>query len=234
MNTAQFPPARSLAGRIAFVPECRGDPLGAFPLLTKEQRPYNLWLTELILEPVLGRWLAEPASGPVPVAADVDRACDRARRAFREILPTAIGLGDTALLAAMGVTANLERTLALIGELLVDGVGTDASGAAGSGPPFRLSRLWCGLTAYPPGTAYFSGRIHPPAHSSRLDPRRRDPGHLAHALWCPAATIGARCDEAIAVLREGIRRSGLFTPGALRHLRGHSIPARSRGGAPRR
>jgi len=59
-------------------------------------------------------------------------------------------------------------------------------------------------------------------HVARLRANRSDPGHLRNALWCSSAEIEARCTEAIAILREEIRRSGLFPRGALA----------ARGGAP--
>jgi len=199
-----------------FAPEGRGDPLAAFPSLVKADQPYNLWLTAHVLEPVLTAWLAwEPgrtgsSGGIVP---EVARSSQLARAAFKELLPAAVSAGDPALLAAMGVTANLQRTLGVLGEHLLAGGRLMAAPPAPPGPAFRLSRFWCGLAEYPEKAPYFAAPVRPPTPPGRLQPRRRDPRHLANALWCSLAAINQNCDEAIAVLREEIVRSGLYTPG---------------------
>jgi hypothetical protein len=214
-----------------FVAETRGNPLGAYPGLGRPGRPYNLWLTEELLEPLLELW-REPRGGgagrAAAVAEDFAGLARRSRQAFQEVLPAAIRAGDPALLAALGVTANLERTAAVLGEFLAEGGRLGTGAPRGPAPSFRLSRLWCGLVEYPERTPYFPARIHAPVHASRLNQRRRDSRHLANALWCSPATIAARCDEATLRLRDAILRSGLFEPGDLRHLRGPSVSLRSR------
>jgi hypothetical protein len=217
----------TIAERIQFVPESRGDPLGSFPVLCLAGRPYNLWLTEQVLEPVLGRWsidqLAEGSAAPA-LAHDVEWASGRSRLAFQEILPSAANLGDPAVLAVMGVTANLQRTLGLLGEFILDGAAPGFERHPGPAPAFRLSRLWCGLIDYPDHGPYFPGRVRPPVHPARLHPQRRDPRHLANALWCSIGEINARCDEALVNLRTKILQSGLFAPEDLRHLHADAVP----------
>jgi len=221
----------STAAWAAFVTETRGNPLGAFPSLGRDDRPYNLWLTEELLEPLLARWSAprDPGAGSARmVAGDFAWLSQCCRRAFGEILPTAISAGDPALLAAMGVTANLQRTAAVLGEFIAAGGSLAPARVAGPAVAFRLSRLWCGLVEYSERAPYFPARVHAPIHASRLNQRRRDSRHLANALWCSPAVITARCEEATVRLREAIRRSGLFEPGDLQHLRGPSVSLRGR------
>ena len=207
-----------------FGPERRGDPLGAYPSLQREGLPFNRWLTGHILDPVLERW-SRPARDGRPqleaVLNDVDWASGRVRLAFQENLAAATRLGEPAILAAMSVSANLQRTLALLGEFMLDD-------APPPGPPiFRLSRLWCGLVDYPKESDYFIARVRRPVPPSKLRAHRRDNGHLRNAFWCSSREIEARCAESIGVLREEIRRTGLFTPDDLRHLHSPSIPGRS-------
>jgi hypothetical protein len=209
--------AVSIMRRARFFPEIRGDPLGAFPSLTVADRPYNLWLAEQVLAPVLAHWGGLDLAGKALAAAiadDVEWAGGRCRLAFQSILPPAAVLGHPALLAAMGVTANLQRSLALLGEFILDGAAPRAWGRR----DFRLSRLWCGLTEYPDRTPYFPGPIAAPLHPGRLNPQRLDLRHLSNALGCPLGVVHARCDEAIAVLRHEIRRGGHFTPDDFRRL----------------
>jgi hypothetical protein len=222
---------QSIPGSASFVAEARGNPLGAFPSLVLQDRPYNLWLTEALLDPLLARWRAPLGAGPDrshQVADEVGGISERGRRAFQEVLPAAISAGDPALLAAFGVTANLQRTAAVIGEYLGAGGRLAPEGAEEPAPAFRLSRLWCGLTEYSEGSPYFPARVHPPVHAGRLNIRRRDSRHLANALWCSPAAITARLEEATLRLRDAIRRSGLYEPGDLQHLRGPSVSLRSR------
>jgi hypothetical protein len=222
---------RTTPGSASFVAEARGNPLGAFPSLVVGGRPYNLWLTEALLEPLLARWRiprAEATDLPRQLADEVGWIAERCRRAFQEILPAAISAGDPALLAALGVTANLQRTTAVIGEHLGAGGRLAPEGAEEPAVAFRLSRLWCGLTEYADGSPYFPARVHPPVHAGRLNIRRRDSRHLANALWCSPAAITTRLEEATLRLRDAIRRSGLYEPGDLQHLRGPSVSLRSR------
>jgi hypothetical protein len=210
-----------------FTTEDRGDPLASFPSLLRDGQPYNLWLTQQVLEPILASWfLLEPRKpeSAGAIADDFSLGSHRARAAFKEVLPAAVAAGDPAVLAAMGVTANLQRTLGILGEHLLGGGRLIARPPANPGPIFRLSRWWCGLVEYPEKSPYFTARVRPPLHPGRLQPRRRDPRHLANALWCSLAAINERCDETIAVLREEIIRSGLYTPSEIKRLRGPRAP----------
>jgi hypothetical protein len=212
----------TIAGRAAVLCETKGDPLGPFPSLVIEGRAYNLWLTERVLDFVLARWSGPARGDPGPAAAvaeDIEWGCGRGRRAFQEILPAAAGLGDPAILVAMGVTANLQRTLALLAEMILD----DRLPPCPL-PPLRLSRLLCGLVDYPARSPYFPARMHPPVHAASLRSRRADLRYLGNALWCSEREINRCCDEALAVLGREIRLNGEFTPGDLRHLHALSAP----------
>jgi hypothetical protein len=225
------PTAAAIIGRVRFVDESRGDPLGSFPSISLAGSPYNLWLTGQILDPMLRRW----GSGDLvrdraaaALAHDVEWASGRSRLGFQEILPAAASLGDPAVLAAMSVTANLQRTLALLAEIILDGAPSGFSVKEGAGDLPGLSRLWCGFIDYPDRAPYFPGRVRAPVHAARLHPGRRDPRHLANALWCSIGEINAHCDEALSVLRRKIIQSGLFGPDDLRHLHADAIQARGR------
>jgi hypothetical protein len=223
--------SHSTEGWAGFGPETRGNPLGAFPSLGRQGQPYNLWLTEQLLQPLLVRWGTTREEGgdrASAVTQDFAWISQHCRQAFQELLPAAISAGDPALLAAMGVTANLQRTAALLGEFITAGGRLVPREGRRPKLAFRLSRLWCGLVEYPERSPYFPGRVHAPIHAARLNHRRRDCRHLANALWCSPASITARCEEATLRLRDEIRRSGIFEPGDLEHLRGPSVSLRSR------
>jgi hypothetical protein len=214
--------------RYRFVAEARGDPLAAFPGLAVAGEPLNLWLSRALLEPALEAWSALEPAGPgrdEAVAGAFLRASGAGRAQFRQLLPAATAAGDAALLAAVGVTANLQRTLAALGEFLREG-GRIGPAAAGEPAELPLSRRWCGLLDYPPGAPLFASRMTPPQPAGALDYRRREIRHLSNALWCAPATVRSRCRHALDLLGEEIRRSGLFRPDDLRHLRGHGVPAR--------
>jgi hypothetical protein len=212
-----FPHGLTIAGRLA---------LGAFPSLLLGGRAYNRWLTEEILDTVLRRWSGGPADGAeagTGVDADVEWACGRGRLAFHEILPAAAALGDPAVLVTMGVTANLQRSLALLGELILD-----ETPPGRVRPPLRFSRCLCGLADYPEGSPYFAGRIRPPVHAARLRAGRPDPRYLGNALWCSEREINRCCEEALDALGRQIRSDGCFTPDDLRHLHAGCSPSRFR------
>jgi len=214
-----------------FTAESRGDPLGSFPSLAMQGKPYNLWLTEQVLDPVLARWRDRPGANVDSIAAvsdDFSWGSYRVRAAYKEILPAAATAGEPAVLAAMGVTANLQRTLGILGEHIIGGGRLEAAPPAIPGPLFHLSRLWCGLVEYPENSPYFTSRIRQPLHPGRLQPKRRDPRHLANALWCSLAAITGRCDETIATLREEIVRCGIYTPDDVRRLHARSKPSRGK------
>lgn len=189
--------------RAVFVPEPRGDPLAPYGSVGIEDTVFNAWLTERVLKPVLDRWsrpVPDPAARREAVAADIEWAADRTRRAFLQVIPRAAAAGEPALLAAMGVAANLIRTIGVMGEFVLAG-----SPGAGS-VVFRLSRAWCGLLDYAADTPYFPSRAVRPGHAARLRALHSDPGHLRNALWCSSAEIEARCAEALAALRQQLLR----------------------------
>lgn len=205
-----------------FAEETRGDPLAAFPSLTRSGKAYNMGLTEQVLDPLLAGWLSLRDNGRESagaIAANLAWGSARARAAFREILPAAAAAGDPAVLAAMGVTANLQRTLGILAEHVAGGGLIAAASPEAPIPFFRLSRFWCGIVEYPDESPYFTARVRPPVHPARLQPGRRDPRHLANSLWCSLAAVNERCDEAIAVLREEIIRSGIYAPADIERFR---------------
>ena len=196
-----FPRARPCACFLRNEPD---DPLERFPTLRMADRPYNRWLTERILEPTLEAWRGRGAAAG-PVAAEYDAGCELALGAFAAVLPAAIEAGDSAILAALAVTANLVRTLGLLGEALADG-------DPGAEVPRPLSRLWCGLEPAPEPPGGPAGDLG----AARLD--RRGLRELAVALGSPPAALERSFAEALALLRGEIRPSGLFTAGDLRQL----------------
>jgi len=193
------------------------DPLARFPALRTGDRPYNRWLTERILERAIEDWGRRGADAG-QIAAQFDAACELALGAFAAVLPAATAAGDAAVLAALAVTANLLRTLLVLGEA----VAGDDSGAA---IPRPLSRVWCGLApdAEPAGRPS-GGTGVLDAGSARPD--RRGLRELAAALASSPASIERSFAEAIATLRGEIRPGGHFTAGDFRQLQ---TAARQRG-----
>ncbi len=196
--------------------------MGAYESLTLTSMPYNRWLTENVLEPVVRRWSAESGSAgdfAVSVVHDFEWASGRARLGFQEIVAVAATLGDPAVLAVMNVTANLQRTLGILGEFVLGGRPARRDGQV----CFKLSRLWCGLIDYWPDAPYFSGAMRLPRHASRVHPRRRDPQHLTDAFWCGLGDVERACDEGMIKLRDAIRRDGVITADDLGHLHAHAV-----------
>jgi hypothetical protein len=185
------------------------DPLARFPALRTGDRPYNRWLTERILERAIEDWGRRgPTSGQIP--GKFDAGCELALGAFAEVLPAAIGAGDSAVLAALAVTANLVRTLLFLGEAL-------AEGDPGAAIPRPLSRVWCGLAP----DAEPADR--PAGGASVLDagparPDRRGLRELASALAISPAAVERSFAEAIGTLRGEIGSGGHFTAGDFREL----------------
>ena len=210
--------------------ESRGNPLGSYPELMLAATPYNLWLTAQVLEPILARW-ARPSSEINDWAAgivhDFEWASGRARLAFQEVLPAASVAGDPAVLAAMGVTANLQRTLAILAEFILE---PPAVGVVNGKElqPHSLSRYWCGLIDYPKAAPYFAAPFRAPKHASRIHPTRRDPQHLTNAFWCSVADVDRACENGLTQLRDAIKRDGIINAGDMRHLHAHATPLRAR------
>lgn len=212
----------AISGVARFVPEARGNPLEAFSSLNVSGRPFNVWLTAEFLEPQLEHWSTQKRGRSEladAIAADVEDATRRALMAFHEITNSTSTLSDQELLAATAVTANLQRTVALLGEFML---GDTIEGRT----VFSLSRLWCGLIDYPRNTGYFSMGPDETTSSHALRADRRDYSHLRNALWCSIQEIEQRCADGLKVFGEHVRRTGLFRPEDLRHLLSSSIPPR--------
>ena len=223
-------PARAVVRQVSFVEESRGNPLGSYPELVIATMPYNLWLTSQVLEPVLRRWTKSPSDSverTVGIAHDVEWASGRARLAFQEILPAASVAGDPAVLAAMGVTANLQRTLAILAEFILESPAMSGVNAKEL-RPFSLSRYWCGLIDYAKDAPYFAAPFRAPKHASRIHPTRRDPQHLTNAFWCSVADVDRECENGLTRLRDAIKSDGIINAGDMRHLHAHATPLRAR------
>ena len=158
---------RSAIGNLVFLPKEPRNPLEAYPSLLAHGRPYNDWLTEEILLMVIRRWGEQnrlERAARNAVREEFESASGSARLAFAQVLPAASVVGDPAVLAVLGVTANLQRTLATLAEFVSD------DRPAAPDRIFRLSRHWCGLAEYPDNAPYFPSRIKPPSQSVRLRP----------------------------------------------------------------
>jgi hypothetical protein len=198
-----FLPGAQAVAELFFLTVEPPDPLEEFPALRVQGRSYNLWLTEEILQPALARW-CRPGPSDQPdseaIRTAFAAASDAARLAFAQILPLANAEGEPAVLAAMGVTANLQRTLAILAEFILEE-------HPPAGPTvFRLSRRWAGLFEYPDHAPYFPAAIKAPAAPAKPRPNRRDPRHLSNSLWCSAEEVKARCAEALERLRREVRQ----------------------------
>jgi hypothetical protein len=217
----------SSSATATFVPETRGNPLEAFASLAAEGRPFNLWLTGELLEPLLERWSLEIRSRPEwggAIARDFEEASDRACAAFLGIANATPAPSDQALLAATGVTANLQRTLALLGEFML-------GDPAENRTAFCLSRFWCGLIDYPRSAGFFSMCVEETTAPEALRANRRDYGHLRNALRCSIREIEPRCADGLKTLGEHVRRTGSLGPEDLRHLLCPSAASRQDPGA---
>jgi hypothetical protein len=117
------------------------------------------------------------------------------------------------------VTANLQRTLALIGEFMLGDQNEEAA-------MFPLSRFWCGLIDYSRCPSYFSMCVEETTAPGPLRTDRRDYNHIRNALRCSIREIEPRCADGLRILGEHVRRSGLFRSEDLRHLLSSSIPRR--------
>ena len=209
------------AGTATFVSETRGNPLEAFSSLCIRGRPFNLWLTAEYLEPQLERWsggkrnrieLAET------VAVDVEETTRRACMAFHEIANSVPAPSDQGLLAATGVTANLQRTLALIGEFMLgDPIGKAAM--------FPLSRFWCGLINYSQCPSYFSMCVEETTAPGPLRADRREYSHIRNALRCSVREIEPRCTDGCESSESTSDEADCSDP-MTRHLLSSSIPRR--------
>jgi len=144
-------------------------------------QPFPAALTERVLAPFLAQWARRPGDRRNQLQPSVDAAMADCLRAFQACAPERARDEDRAVLAALAVTANLQRTLLTLAEAL--------------GRPKRkrtrratvvLSREWCGLVPK---------RFKPkPGRDGAFRP-------LARALGCSADEVELRCSEALAALR---------------------------------
>ena len=214
-------------GLVSFVEDPRGDPLRAYPSVTMGGRPFQLWLTENVLIPVLSRWAALGPNEPALAARllhDFEWASSLVWESFEEIEVEAASLGEPAVLAATGVAANLQRTLAILAEFILHRDPRIRWRTRDLKPVFKMSRSWCGLIEYPKGSRYFSQAIHPPAHSARMAPLRRDLRHVANALWCSFSDIERECEYSLALLKDALQGDPNLRAEDIRHLHAHATP----------
>ncbi|MGH7995035.1 MAG: hypothetical protein ACREFX_01640 [Opitutaceae bacterium] len=178
---------------IRFGTEERADPCGPFPELTWRGRPYNLALTDAVLIPFLGERERAGSGGREALGRAAGAALELSTEAFRAVLPQAAHRGDEAVLAALTVTANLQRTVERL-------VRDPRAGAV-------LSRAWCGFPPEAVRRRPKSGRSKPEAGPAVPDLRP-----LARALRCSYADIREQSDQALAALRQEIQGGVLFAP----------------------
>lgn len=178
-----------------FAADGKADPCAPFPTLMWRGRPYNVALSEAVLAP----FLEARRSGAGRSAEAVRRALADSTEAFRAVAPEAARLGDAAVLAALTVTANLQRTVERL--------------AREPGVPPPLSRLWCGFAPAP-----IRRRSPAPPRPPSRPAAPSDLRPLARALRCSFAEIEDQCDSALAALRQDIRSGGLFAPEDLPRL----------------
>lgn len=231
-NASKLSPSITIIGHVSFVTESKGDPIGAYPTVMVMAKPYNLWLTENVLQVVLARWTGpapDDAGRPRMILHDLEWGSGRARMAFQDILPAASAAGDPAVLAAIGVTTNLQRTLAILAEFLLSNDSQVGTKRKELQRDFNLSRFWCGLIDYAENAPYFPAPIREPKHASRIHPTRRDPQHLTNALWCSVGDVERACENGLMVLRDSIKRDGIVNQGDLHHFHAHAIPRRETG-----
>lgn len=135
-----------------------------------------------ILAPFLARWARAPGDRRSEVQASVDEAMERCANAFRACAPERAKNEERAVMAALAVTANLQRTLLYLGEALVQA----KRRSAGRGTVV-LNRQWCGLVPRPNRSAGSGIASFRP---------------LARALACSPGEIDARCKDALSALRK--------------------------------
>ena len=228
-----MPPSRPapVIGLVSFVRDPRGDPLRAYPSVAIAGKPFHHWLTENALMPILLRWKGYGADEPglaAKVLHDFEWAASRAREAFEEVEVEASSLGEPAILAATGVAANLQRTLALLAEFILHPDARIRWRTRELRPVFRMSRSWCGLIEYPKRARYFAFSLHPPAHSGRMAPFRRDFRHVANALWCSFGDVERECGYSLALLKDALQGDRTVRAEDFRHLHAHSAPPQTK------
>jgi hypothetical protein len=148
-------------------------------------------LAEEVLVPYLEARQEAGQTGGSALSTAAEQALVRCAEAFRAVLPDAVRLGDGAVLAALALAANLQRTV------------EELTRRPDSQPV--LSRRWCGLPPEEKRRRPGSGDASVRRPGAELRP-------LVRALGATPAEIQSRCDEALAALRDEIRRGGLFAP----------------------
>jgi len=148
-------------------------------------RPLVMGLNADILDPFLACWARQPGDRRDGIRGAVDEAMNRCAGAFRACAPERTKPEERAVMAALAVTANLQRTLTYLGEILVQ-------------PKRRgerrgtviLCRQWCGLVPKTKrAAATGAGSFRP----------------LVKALGCSPGEIDARCRDALSALRKDFR-----------------------------
>ena len=158
------------------------EPFNDLSQLHWNGRPLVTGLNAEILDPFLARWGRQPGDRRDGIRGAVDEAMQRCTGAFKACAPERTKPDERALMAALAVTANLQRTLTYLGEVL--------------GQPKRrgerrgtviLCRQWCGLVPKAKRSAVAgTGSFRP----------------LVKALGCSPGEIDARCRDALSALRK--------------------------------
>ena len=144
-------------------------------------QPFPAALTDRILAPFLAQWARQPGDRRADLQASVDAAMAACLRAFQACAPQRAHEEERAILAALAVTANLQRTLLVLAEALARSKRNRARRAT-----LVLSREWCGLLPRRPKSA--------PGSEAAFRP-------LARALAATPREIEQRCAAALAALR---------------------------------
>jgi hypothetical protein len=144
-------------------------------------QPFPAALTERILAPFLAHWARQPGDRRAQLQPSVDAAMADCLRAFQACAPEQAREEGRAILAALAVTANLQRTLLTLAEALARPKRKRTRRAT-----VVLSREWCGLLP----------RRHKPVSGTEAAFRP-----LARALASTPREIEQRCAEALAALR---------------------------------
>jgi hypothetical protein len=144
-------------------------------------QPFPAALTERILAPFLAQWARQPGDRRSQLQPSVDAAMADCLRAFQACAPEKAREEDRAVLAALAVTANLQRTLLALAEALARPRRKRTRRAT-----VVLSREWCGL---------------PPRRHKSVAGTEAAFRPLARALASTPREIEQRCAEALAALR---------------------------------
>lgn len=147
-------------------------------------QPFPAALTERILVPFLAQWARQPGDRRAALQPSVDAAMAACLRAFQACAPQRAREEERAILAALAVTANLQRTLLVVAEALAR-----TKRKRARRPTVVLSREWCGLLPRRDNS--------PPGSQAAIRP-------LARALAATPREIEQRCAAALTALRADI------------------------------